>query len=265
MKIVAIGGGNNSNIKKTGEPKIYEHENIDKEIIRLSGKKRPNVLYISHASSPEFEEGSLKAIKNTYEKMYRCPVKLFSIEMLLDFNESCELLDWADIIYVGGGNTKQLLELWRKSGLDEKLIEAANNGKVLCGISAGGGCWFNYTSSDYLQMETGNPGAPFMPLKGLGLVNLIFNPHAGETGRMRDIKNITESIGLRGLSLTDNMAIEIVDDEYKLVEGISSEDYSREAIISYWDGREYMIEPVDKEGLISELSGNKKKTHQKRK
>ena len=39
MKIVAIGGGNNSDIGKDGTPRIYEHENIDKEIIKLSGKK----------------------------------------------------------------------------------------------------------------------------------------------------------------------------------------------------------------------------------
>ena len=47
MKIVAIGGGNNSNIKKNGLPQIYEHETIDKEIISLTNKKNPNVLFIS--------------------------------------------------------------------------------------------------------------------------------------------------------------------------------------------------------------------------
>ena len=264
MKIVAIGGGNNSNIRKNGEPKIYEQESIDREIIRISGKKKPNVLYVSHASSPEYEEGSFNAIKNTYEKMYHCSVKLLSIDMLLKPEETDKLLDWSDIIYVGGGNTKQLIELWRGSGFDEKLIKASND-KVLCGISAGGGCWFKYTSSDYLQMETGNISAPFMPVKGIGLVGLIFNPHAGDHGRMKGIKNITELINLKGISLTDNIAIEIIDDEYKLIEGISSEGFAKEAIISYWDGTDYRIEPMEEKGLVSELIYGKKKTHQKRK
>lgn len=253
MRIVAIGGGNNSNIKKTGEPKIYEHENIDKEIIRLSGKKSPNVLYVTHASSPEFETGGLRAIKNTYEKMYHCPVKLFSIGMLRDLDESRKLIDWADIIYVSGGNTKQLMELWFKTGIYDKLIEAGNENKVLCGTSAGGGCWFNYSCSDYLQMETGNIGAPFMPVKGLGLVNLVFNPHADEKGRMKGIKNNTELLKMNGLSLTNNMAIEIVDDEYRLIRGISSENVSIEAILSYWKNDKYIIEPVKENGLIDDL------------
>ena len=38
MTIVAIGGGNNSRIRKNGEPQVYEHENIDKEIISLTNK-----------------------------------------------------------------------------------------------------------------------------------------------------------------------------------------------------------------------------------
>ena len=264
MKIVAIGGGNNSNIKKTGEPKIYEHDNINKEIIKLSNKKKPNVLYVSHASSLEFEEGSFMAFKNIFEKMYSCPVKLFSIKDLLSQEKSDELLGWADIIYVGGGNTKSMLELWHKYGIDEKLKELSND-KVLCGTSAGGGCWFSYMCSDYLQMETGNMSAPIMEVKGLGLVNLIFNPHASEHGRMRGIENITSSVNMKGLSLTDNMAIEIVDDEYKLIKGYSSERLSIEAIISYWENGKYVMEPVEETGLISNLVSNKNKQKKKQK
>ena len=259
MKIVAIGGGNNSNIKKNGNPQIYEHENIDKEIIRLTNKKYPNLLYISHASSDEYEKNSFKKIENTYGSMYHCPVKLFSSDMLGDFNTCDELLEWADIIYVGGGNTDRLMELWSKSGVSDKLIELVNKNKVFCGTSAGGGCWFKYTWSDYLQEKTGNPNSPYMEVKGLGLVDLIFNPHAGNTRRMRSVGNITQQLNTNCLSLTDNMAIEIVDDEYKLIEGYSSEGYAKEAIISYWEDGDYHIEPVKDVGLIDELVNSRKK------
>lgn len=264
MKIVAIGGGNNSNIKKTGEPKIYEHDNINKEIIRLSNKKKPNVLYVTHASSPEYEVGSFNAFRNIFEKMYFCPVKLFSIKDLMDKEKTDKLIDWADVIYVGGGNTKQMMELWIKSGLDEKIKEVADR-KVLCGTSAGGGCWFKYMCSDYLQMETGNPSAPFMHVKGLGLIDLVFNPHASDHGRMRGVENITELVNMRGLSLTDNMAIEIVDDEYKLIRGFSSEGLATEAILSYWENGKCNIEPVEESGLISNLIKNKNKQKKKQK
>lgn len=264
MKIVAIGGGNNSDIGKDGTPRIYEHENIDKEIIKLSGKKRPNVLFISHATSPLYEMGAFNKVCSTYGKMYNCPVKLFSMNMLNDI-DNFKLVDWADVIYVGGGDTKQMLDLWVKSGLDQKLIEASKTDKVLCGTSAGGGCWFKYICSDYLQMETGNPGAPYMAVKGLGLVDMIFNPHADDHGRMRSIKNIIEEYHMKGLSLTDNMAIEIIDDEYKLISGKSSKRFSTVGMISYWKNNDYIIEPLEEKGLISELVNNKEKTYLKKK
>ena len=114
-------------------------------------------------------------------------------------------------------------------------------------------------------METGNTNAPFMPVKGLGLVDLVFNPHAGDHGRMRGIETIAGLEKLKGLSLTDNMAIEIVDDEYKLVRGISSDRLSIEAIISYWKDGQYIIEPVDDNGMITDLLKEKGKTYHKKK
>ena len=47
-----------------------------------------------------------------------------------------------DIIYVGGGNTANLLAIWRMHGLDCLLREAWQQGKILAGISAGMICWF---------------------------------------------------------------------------------------------------------------------------
>lgn len=84
MKIVAISGGNNSDIKKNGLPQVYEQETIDREIIALTNKSNPNVLYVSHASDEEDEYSSYNKIVSTYGKMYSCPVKLLSINMLKD-------------------------------------------------------------------------------------------------------------------------------------------------------------------------------------
>jgi peptidase E len=47
-----------------------------------------------------------------------------------------------DIIYVGGGNTANLLSVWRAHGLDEILRNAWVSGAILCGVSAGMICWF---------------------------------------------------------------------------------------------------------------------------
>ena len=42
-----------------------------------------------------------------------------------------------DILYVGGGNTKNLLALWKEWGLDSILRKAWEEGVILAGLSAG--------------------------------------------------------------------------------------------------------------------------------
>jgi peptidase E len=53
-----------------------------------------------------------------------------------------------DVIYVGGGNTKSMLALWRAWGLDAILRKAWEQGVVLAGLSAGAICWFEQGSTD---------------------------------------------------------------------------------------------------------------------
>lgn len=45
-KIVAIGGGENGRYLGNGKYCEYETESMDKEIIRLTGKNKPNYLFI---------------------------------------------------------------------------------------------------------------------------------------------------------------------------------------------------------------------------
>jgi len=75
-----------------------------------------------------------------------------------------------DIIYVGGGDTAHLLHIWRKNGLDTLLVEAAQRGTVLAGVSAGAMCWFQkaYSTDD---------GKVFTVREGLGLVIGSCTPH----------------------------------------------------------------------------------------
>ena len=55
-KIVAIGGGENGRIKADGTKSPYELEIQDREIVRLTGKEKPNFLLISHALPLEYQE-----------------------------------------------------------------------------------------------------------------------------------------------------------------------------------------------------------------
>jgi peptidase E len=53
-----------------------------------------------------------------------------------------------DVIYVGGGNTANMLATWRVHGFDAVLREAWESGVVLSGVSAGAICWFESGITD---------------------------------------------------------------------------------------------------------------------
>jgi dipeptidase E len=77
-----------------------------------------------------------------------------------------------DILYVGGGNTANMLALWRLHGLDEILLEALDAGVVLAGLSAGMNCWFEASVTDSFG------AAGLQPLHdGLGILTGSACPH----------------------------------------------------------------------------------------
>jgi peptidase E len=74
------------------------------------------------------------------------------------------LLCSQDVIYVGGGNTANMLAVWRVHGLDEALRAAWEQGVVLCGSSAGMICWFEAGLTDSFgpQLEGMRDGLGFL-------------------------------------------------------------------------------------------------------
>src|SRR3989442_15262904 len=87
------------------------------------------------------------------------------------------LLAGQDIIYVGGGNTANMLAVWRVHGVDRMMREAWERGGVLTGVSAGMICWFECGGTDSF--------GPLAALRdGLGfLPGSARPPHDGRKGR----------------------------------------------------------------------------------
>ena len=76
-----------------------------------------------------------------------------------------------DVIFVAGGNTANMLAIWRLHGVDKALKAAWEAGVVLAGWSAGANCWFESSVTDSF-------GPNLDPLKdGLKLLDGSFCPH----------------------------------------------------------------------------------------
>lgn len=227
--IVAIGGGENGRQLEDGTYTTYDTKSIDEEIIKLTNKERPNFLFLDHAMMPniEIEESYYVTMKKIYGNKCNCDV-LYSNE-LNNKNLVEEKIEKADIIYEGGGDTLSMIKLWKKTGFDKLLFDAWNNGNVLCGISAGAVCWFEYSNSD---TESGE----FTCDKCLGWFKYQLTPHANELGRIESTKKQLKRNNKIGVLLSNACALEIVDNEYKI---LKSKDDAFSKIV-YWKNGKYI-------------------------
>lgn len=216
--IVAIGGGE---IRTRGTAAI------DREIIRLSNKKNPKLLFIPTASSDS--ERYWKHVQEYFGKFLKCKTDvLFLMAGNLSREQIRRTVLSADIVYVGGGNTLHMMRVWRRFGVDKLLKTAYENGTVLSGISAGSICWFESGHSD--SMSFYNPrNWKYINVKGLGLIKGIHCPHYNSrtigVPRRKHFRDMIQKIGGIGIAIENNCAIEFIDGRFYRV--IRSNSYAR--------------------------------------
>jgi dipeptidase E len=112
-------------------------------LVELTGRERPGVLYIGTASAEDpsaalrvYDQFGVMAEVSRLEFFPWPPEDLRSVVLE------------ADLIVVGGGNSGNMLAIWRLHGVDELLREALDSGVLLAGSSAGGICWFEAGVTD---------------------------------------------------------------------------------------------------------------------
>jgi len=253
-KIVAIGGGENGRLRASGTRHPYELANQDKEIIRLTEKEHPNFLLLAHAQPLERQDGYFQVMVDIYDKMYGCPCLHLKSNELTDEKLVKSLVDWADIIFEGGGNTLDMIALWKETGFDSVLRQAWINGKVMCGVSAGANCWFKECSTDSLKIKYGE-GQPLVGMECLGFIDGLFVPHCDEKDRLNNLKELLKESDQVGLSMSNCTALEIVDDTYRLITSDASyHGIEAYALKSYWKDGIYIEESIDSSTEFKPLS-----------
>ena len=240
--IVAIGGGENGRFLEDGTQTLYETETIDEEIIKLTGKEHPNYLFIAHAMcfSKEIQDSYYETMKKIYKDKYGCNCKHLSSLELFNKEKVEELVEWADIIYEGGGDTLSLIKLWRESGFDSILKKAWKSGKVICGISAGAVCWFNSCNSDTNDNK-------FEIVECLNWIDIFMTPHCDEVGRRESTMEQLRINNKIGIMLSNCSAIEIVDKQFRIITSQGNVRNSKEgyAIKCYWKNGKYFEQKIE--------------------
>lgn len=214
--IVAMGGGGFS----------MEPDNLllDQYVLSLTGKAHPKVCFLPQASAE-----SQQYVVNFYTAFLELKAQpsWFSLfgSVTSDWRET--LLE-QDVIYVGGGNTKSMLALWRAWGIDEVLREARNHGTVLAGVSAGAICWFEACVTDSVK--------PLGIIDGLGFLKGSACPHydGEEERRPTLLRMIANGDIIDGIALQDYAAAHYVDGELHKV--VTSREQAQAFHVIHKDG-----------------------------
>lgn len=113
----------------------------------LTKKESPKICYLPTASADN--QNNIKYWKNICNTLEIEPIVLKVWVSSSEKNQSFEeILLSSDAIVVGGGNTLNMLAIWKAQGIDTILKTALKKGIVLAGGSAGSICWFQNGISD---------------------------------------------------------------------------------------------------------------------
>ena len=207
-EIVAMGGAGLS----------IEPDNLllEKYILKLANKESPKICFIPTASGDS--QNYIDRFDTAFAQLPCTPSHLLLFRLQTADIRSFVLEQ--DIIYVGGGNTKNLLALWKDWGLDSIIREAWEHGVILAGWSAGSICWFEEGVTDSFPGE-------LTPLRCLGFLKGSNCPHYdGELERKPSYHRLlAEGLISEGYAADDGVALHFLGTQLEKI--VSSRPHAK--------------------------------------
>jgi len=140
-----------------------------KYVASLIGKKNPKICFLPTATgdAPGY-------VMRWFENCAGLPILPYVQRSFISSYSQKESFEDVfinmDAILVGGGNTLNMMAIWKAQGIDIALRKAYEKGVVLGGGSAGSLCWFEQGTTD------SRPGK-LTTVEGLGLISASHSPH----------------------------------------------------------------------------------------
>lgn len=213
--IIALGGGGFS----------MEPENLalDRYILGQARCAKPSVCFVPTASGDS--EDYIRRYYESFKTLDCNPSHLSFFNSPREDLESFILQQ--DVIYVGGGNTRNLLAIWRDWGFDQILRAAVDRGIVLTGVSAGSICWFEQGVTDSM-MSVGS--TRLASIDCLGFLPHSNCPHYdGESNRRPEYHRLLQAGEITsGWAADDGVGLHFIDGELDTIVS------SRPNASAYW-------------------------------
>lgn len=195
-----------------------ENPALDLYVLHAAAVARPKVCFLPHASGDE-----TRYCLNFFTAFarYDCTPSTLPLFTTPPMENMETFLHEQDVIYVGGGNTKSMLAVWREWELDRILRSCYEHGVVLAGISAGANCWFEAYITDSASTTLG------ALTNGLGLLPGTFCPHYdGEKDRRPTFHRLVANGSVPdGIACDDSVAAHFINGQLHRV--VASKPYAQ--------------------------------------
>ena len=216
-QIIAIGGG--------GFGREIIDLKIEKYIINQSDNQKPSICFIPTATGDD--EGYINNFYKAFDSLgcSTSHINLFKRTINLETH-----INNQDIIFVGGGNTKSMLAVWKEWGLDKVLHDAYKNGVIMSGVSAGAICWFEHGVTDSWEEHQS-----ILPC--LNFIKGNCCPHYDEEPeRIPYVKKILENNELNKCYAIEGFsALHLIDEQPKYAVNFGNDNHCYE--VSYNDSK----------------------------
>lgn len=191
-----------------------------KYMAEATGKKKPNLCFIPTASSedPTYIDAFYEVCSQINVVPHVMSVWINSYDQKESFEE---IISKMDAIVVGGGNTLNMLAIWKAQGIDVALKKAYKNGVVMGGGSAGSLCWFNGGTTDSRPKE-------LSIVEGMSFIDKSHCPHYNSETSRRPLyhNNILSGKLTDGYACDDRSAIHFINEEVYTSVSLDGQNHS---------------------------------------
>jgi peptidase E len=202
----------------------------------LTGKPKPRICLLptAVADSPTFIETWLQRCSPLGIEPHIQRVFISSYDQKISFEESLLSMDG---IVVSGGNTLNMMAIWKAQGIDKILKKAWDQGIVLAGGSAGSLCWFEHGTTDSRPIE-------ITTVDGLGFLTGSHCPHYDSEPTRRPLYHdyISKGSLKPGYACDDAVGIVFKDNQVSNVVSMREESNAYYVHVEDGDVKERILE-----------------------
>ena len=214
---------------------------IESHLISLTKKECPNILFFPFAAT-DYKKANLR-FKNL---MNNLSANIYYMEES-DLSNFDNLLNKADILYISGGISDDLIKLFKDLKLDEILIKYLNTDKIYAGISAGAMLFTKSSMGDKYMYSDNFHNYNYKMVDGLGILNLGICPHY-QNEDLIFYNDVIKQYDFDAFGLEEDSAIIIEDNHFYCIKEESN------VAAYYFKGNDFVMTDL-KEGVIYEKIG----------